>query len=126
MKSKITPNGPLIARLRKNLGLTHTHVAKLMGLHRTSLIAVEQGQRQLTLEEATKLVQILQTSVGHIAAKKQPTMYDEIFSLPYNDRVFYCKKAYRHKALSEGQIAKLLKLSRVEVREILQGGLNDR
>lgn len=124
MEIKIKMNGKLISKIRKSKGLSQKEVAKSLGINISSYSQLEHNQRLMTFDEITKLSAILSTTSYHLMErddKKTITLYELLWELPINDRIFYCKKLAKHKkkALSEGQMSKLLNLSRVDVRDLL-------
>ncbi|MFE4468686.1 helix-turn-helix domain-containing protein [Leifsonia sp. NPDC056824] len=58
----------VIARLRREAGLTLEDLADIAGLHRTSLGLIERGERGLTIESAAKLAKALDLSLGALIA----------------------------------------------------------
>ncbi|TFH57704.1 XRE family transcriptional regulator [Glutamicibacter arilaitensis] len=58
----------VIARLRREAGLTLEELADKAGLHRTSLGLVERGERGLTLDSAAKIADALDTTLGALIA----------------------------------------------------------
>lgn len=58
----------VIARLRREAGLTLEDLADRAGLHRTSLGLIERGERGLTIESASKLAEALDLSLGALVA----------------------------------------------------------
>ena len=48
---------------REYLGLTQAEVAKRASMHRTHLVSIEQGHKELTLETASKLADVLDLSL---------------------------------------------------------------
>lgn len=58
----------VIARLRREAGLTLEDLADRAGLHRTSLGLVERGERGLTIESAAKIAEALGLSLGSLVA----------------------------------------------------------
>lgn len=68
------PNDPtravvdVIARLRREAGLTLEDLADRAGLHRTSLGLLQRGERGLTIESAAKIAEALDLSLGALIA----------------------------------------------------------
>ena len=58
----------VIARLRREAGLTLEDLADRAGLHRTSLGLIERGERGLSVESAAKLADALDLSLGALVA----------------------------------------------------------
>ena len=63
MKTKYSK---LCKLLRNKKGLTQSEVAKEIGISRSSYIAIEQGEKSLTFEEAKKLSIILECSLDEL------------------------------------------------------------
>lgn len=58
----------VIARLRREAGLTLEDLADRAGLHRTSLGLVERGERGLSIESAAKIAEALDLNLGSLIA----------------------------------------------------------
>lgn len=58
----------VLARLRREAGLTLEDLADRAGLHRTSLGLIERGERGLTIESAAKIAQALELSLSTLVA----------------------------------------------------------
>lgn len=62
----ITKYGSLIRAARMKQGISQAEVAKKLGLSRPSYIAIEQGKRELTIEEFEKLSGLIGISMADI------------------------------------------------------------
>lgn len=58
--------GPTIKKLRTTHGLSQAQVAEAIGLARTSYIAIEKGERDLSLTEVERLARVLGVTVEEI------------------------------------------------------------
>lgn len=65
--NKIT--GKKVKELREKLGLTQEQLAKQMGISRSSISLIENGEKNLTLEEILKLSEILNTDLNTLTGK---------------------------------------------------------
>lgn len=55
--------GSFLKQKRESAGLTHTRVASLIGLTRTSITNIESGQQRLLLHHAIPLMKILKIEI---------------------------------------------------------------
>ena len=61
-----------IRSLRKNRGMSQQEVADKIGMHRTSYISVEKGEKELSLSEAQKLADVLGISLKDMESRTVP------------------------------------------------------
>jgi putative transcriptional regulator len=55
-----------IREIRRNLGLTQAQLAKLVGISRVSIVAIETGRFQPTIETALRLSKALETGLDEL------------------------------------------------------------
>jgi transcriptional regulator with XRE-family HTH domain len=65
-KEIVMDQGAMIKELRKSAGLTQDTVAKKLGVARTTYVAIEAGQRELSLSSIRKLAELYQVAPGDI------------------------------------------------------------
>ena len=74
-----------LKEIRKRLNLSQEFVAKQLGLARTTLVAIEYGNRKITADELVKFSDLYGVSIGEILYGKVNTdseisMFTRIFS----------------------------------------------
>lgn len=71
-KVKVVKNfGATIARIRKDRGLKQSELAKASKVHTTFLSGIEKGERNVTLETASKIAKALDVSLADIFSKPE-------------------------------------------------------
>lgn len=68
----------IIADLRKELGLSLEEIAKRTGLHRTTISLIERGEREPTVETASKIARALNKSLAELLLLQNATDVQKI------------------------------------------------
>ena len=103
-----TELGRRLRLARERTGFTQARAAKEVDVARTTLAAMESGERRATIEELRALARCYGESVNMLVSAD---------SMPADRRQAF--EDYRQGLLSEGQLVQLLYLDRIEVRELL-------
>lgn len=76
-----------LKQTRRYLNLTQEYVANLIGIHRTSLIAIESGKRTVKSEELKKFSEIYGRSVDELAYGRTDAanMNTQVFAREFNE-----------------------------------------
>ena len=84
--------GERVKAYRELRGLTQPQLAEQTGIPPTSLSRIETNGRKVTLEEAVRLADVLNISLGQLAGVEEPSPG---FSADVLHRVDHCRKASR-------------------------------
>jgi len=96
-----------IRELRKIYGLSQEQVADAIGVNRTTLVAIEKGDRELNSEELGKLADYLGIDIAELVAQELPD-YEKYEQMILEVVDYYHKKT--NKSLPKTFLAKLLYL----------------
>lgn len=97
-----------IRELRKIYGLSQEQVAEAIGINRTTLVAVEKGDRELNSEELGKLADYLGIDIAELVAQEVPD-YEKYEQMIIEIVDIYCRET--KKSLPKTFLAKLLYLT---------------
>lgn len=143
--------GTRLKSARKTAGLTQGQVAEKLGVARTTIVAIEKGERRVKPGELVLLAQLYGESAGRLLrptalvpdlvlqfrlSRARPTSDEESIEDSATSNLvlgrvmsLLAAEAYARGMLSEGQVASMLGIDRVSAREILddvcQAGLGE-
>ena len=107
-----TDVGARLRVAREGAGLTQAAAAEAIGVARTTLVALEKGQRRPRIGEIQELARRYGTSANALLRR-------EAAHVDLTPRFRRLGTADGRELLSEGQLARLLRLDRVELRKML-------
>lgn len=67
--------GKNMRKRREHVGVSQEWIAELSGLHRTYIGAVERGERNITLLNAERIAEALETTVSELVAFEKPKKF---------------------------------------------------
>lgn len=102
----IEKNTKFLKKLRVKNGFSQSFVAEKMGISRSSYISVEQGKRQLSLNEANALAELYRITLSDLVSnnKKKHAKYEQMLFA-------FLRSAKRDGKIPKTKLAKLLYLS---------------
>ena len=107
MKAIHLQRGENIANIRKRCGYTQEQLAELLGISKSYLAHVEQGDAQFSVDTLWRFVTTLHVSADEVffgrdtssQAKEILTMLDKILFLLLTKSVKYCTSLWKKKSL---------------------------
>jgi transcriptional regulator with XRE-family HTH domain len=115
--------GHVIRQAREHTGYTQEYVSSAIGIHRTSLVAIEQGNRKVSTEELMQLASVLHCDLKVLLNEYEACVTDETLKVELLALTAEQKRVLSHLLTIEPtptirNLVKLLSIPREELANV--------